>query len=111
MEISFPRKCLNSLGLNPRISRPPRKISPPSMETGSLMRRMSAYAVKDFPLPDSPTIPTFLPAGISKDTLSTTATRPFADGTEIERFLTTKEFIMLKISVNQARRESARHKH
>jgi len=67
------------------------------METGSLIKRMSAYAVKDFPLPDSPTIPIFLPAGISKETLSTTATRPFADGTEIERFLTISEFFMSKI--------------
>jgi hypothetical protein len=67
------------------------------MDTGSLIKRMSAYAVKDFPLPDSPTIPIFLPAGISKETLSTTATRPFVDGTEIERFLTESKLVILKI--------------
>ena len=97
MEISFPRSSRNSLELNPRISRPFRKISPPSMDTGLLIKRMSAYAVKDFPLPDSPTIPIFLPAGISKETLSTTDTRPFAEGTEIERFLTESKFVILKI--------------
>ena len=61
---------------------------------------MIEKAVSDFPLPDSPTSATLVPAGIVNEISSTAGTAPSEDGTVTVRFSTLSTSLMMMISLN-----------
>ncbi|CAB4660374.1 unannotated protein [freshwater metagenome] len=63
---------------------------------------MIEKAVKDFPLPDSPTSATLVPVGIVNEISSTAGTAPSKDGTVTVRFSTLSTSLMKMISLNPA---------
>src|SRR5690625_2913986 len=64
--ISLPRTCLICCSVQEHKERPCNHTPPAATRTASGNNRMMDRAVKLFPLPDSPTRATVLPAGMSK---------------------------------------------
>ena len=61
IDISRQRNCSNSASLISSTSRPAKSTCPPVINAGGCRMRKRAWAMVDFPLPDSPARPTTSP--------------------------------------------------
>ena len=88
MEMSRPRMACISFSLFSVSSSPQKRMEPPSFSRpppGSSL--VTAKAVMDLPLPDSPTRPRICPGATSRDTSCRMETIPFFTGRERDRCL------------------------